>query len=208
MLSKERYTELRESASECLKIFIVAKESYQYCHYLHFPSSEQEVEYLNKSRHFSYFRHILWRNTVIEICKLLSKGDKYSIIRLINKLKSNGEYSQAEFSTTKVEEWEVFLNANEADLAQLRAMRDSIYSHTDSSDKRKGIDGVTFDGYKKFLEFIEQVLISIYGDVFDSALDTDTPIFDRSDFNIIKILAEEKRNRIAGVLNEFIKKKV
>lgn len=197
MLSSARTLELRATMSEILKILIVAKESFQYCHYIYFPNTEVEKVYLHRSKDFNYFGHILWRNTVIELSKLLSgsKGDKYSIIRLIDKLRPAGEYSQAGVDVVELAAWDGFINSHQDALEQLKAMRDAIYAHTDAPDKRAVVSGVTFEQYRQWLEFTEGVLVRLYR-LYDISLNTRTPIFNSKRLSgIFQVLAADKKNK-------------
>lgn len=205
-LDTKRYDELHSFIKEIWYIEIVAKQSFQYCHYLHSPKSDKEKDYLIYSRDFEYFSHILWRNAVIEIAKLLSAGstDKYCLKKLIKKFKKDGEYSKAGINEDIVNNWLNFFEEQKLVLKEVRNMRDLIYAHTDSPENRKRLEGITFDEFKDLLAFIEIVIKGVYEMVFDSDVDLSTE-FDRMQFDIIEVLATEKEKRMAEILGPRFK---
>ena len=177
MLSEKRKEQLRESIQQALFIYVNAKQAFQYCRYIHNPDSEQERDYLKTSRHFGYIGHMLWRNSVVEICKLLSKskGDKYSVVRLLDKFWNAGEFLHANIPISKLQEWEKFLIDHEQLINKIKSLRDQIYGHTDDPDVRKLLTGPTFAEYQLLLDFIEGILRTVYFIVFQAGLDASTP---------------------------------
>ena len=83
--------ELKENILSIWKILNNCKESFLFCKYLYVPETQNEKEYIENSRYFKYIRHILWRNSVIELSKLFSTSrnrDKYNISHFIKKIKT------------------------------------------------------------------------------------------------------------------------
>jgi len=205
-LDTKRYNELNSFVEEIGNIEIMAKESFEYCHYLHFPKSEKEKDYLVYSEHFRDFSHILWRNAVIEIAKLLSAGstDKYCLKKLIKKFTKDGEYSKAGINEDIVNNWLNFFEEHKLILKKVRDVRDLIYAHTDSPENRKRVEGITFDEFKKLFAFIDVVIKGINEMVFDKEVERRIG-FDRRQFDIIEVLAAEKEKRIAEILGPGFK---
>jgi hypothetical protein len=79
-------------------------------------------------------------------------------------------------------------------------LRDKIYAHTDpKKDDYKAID-LSFQDVEVLIKIVEDIIKEIYLVVFDAGTDMSTPTFDRSRFDMIKILAAEKRKRIEEIL--------
>ncbi len=81
---------LRNKIERIAKILIVAKESFLYSSYLHYPETKEESDYLNNSSHFKFIRHSLWRQSIIELSKLFSgpkSRDRFNINNFLVQLK-------------------------------------------------------------------------------------------------------------------------
>lgn len=194
--------EVKENILAIWKIAILARKCYQYSYYLHKPETSEELEYLNHSKDFQFIRHILWRNTVIELSKLFNsspKRDKYNIFHFINKLKRNQYFGEFGVSQEKINSWEDGLKDNESLIVKVLLLRDKVYGHTDGESFKKNLDAPTFAETEKLLKIIEDVIREIYFFIFDAEAIIETPFVKKDPSDIIKILSAEKKSRIDGI---------
>ena len=85
-------------------------------------------------------------------------------------------------------------------------LRDKIYAHSDFNKGQYSVDmNITFEEVEILIKLVEDIVRQIYLVVFDGQVDMSTPYFDRSDFNVIKILAQERRNRMEGLFGRDFK---
>lgn len=194
--------EIKENILAIWKIAIVARKCYQYSYYLHKPDTSEELEYLNHSGEFQFIRHILWRNTVIELSKLFNsspKRDKYNVFHFINKLKSNQYFGGFGISKEKINYWEDRLTKNEDLINKILLLRDKVYSHTDGEYAKRNLDTPTFAETEELLKIVEDVIREIYYSIFDAEAVVDTSFVKKGPSNIIKILSAEKKSRIENI---------
>ena len=206
MAPKEK--EFREEIWRIWEILIVAKECFQYSYYLHFPDTKEEAEYLSYSQDFGFISHILWRMTIIELSKLFSsssKRDRFNLQHFISKLKISGYFSNIGISEVTLDKWDKDFIAKAVSINNLLTLRDKIYAHTDSKKEDYTKVDLTFKDVQSLINLVEDIVQEIYLVVFDAGTDMSTPIFDRINFNIIRILAEEKRKKIEEILGPDIK---
>ncbi|MHA7830858.1 MAG: AbiU2 domain-containing protein [Flagellimonas sp.] len=194
-----RKEEIKENILAIWKIAILARKSYEYCYYLHKPETSDELEYLNNSREFKFIRHILWRNTVIELSKLFNsspKRDKYNIFHFIKKLKGDQYFGGFGISQEKINGWEDQLQENDDLIGKILLLRDKVYGHTDGENTIKNLDTPTFSETEELLKIIEDVIKEIYYSIFDSEAMVDTSFVKEGPSNIIKVLSEERKSRL------------
>jgi len=202
--------ELKENIWLIWKILTLAKECYQYSYYMHKPETPGELEYLKYSQHFQFIRHILWRNTVIELCKLFSKSsgrDKFNIFHFIGKLKKDGHFRSFDVDATKITDWESRLDANKETIEKLLILRDKVYAHTDRMNKNPDDLTPTFEAVKQLIDIVENVIQEIYATVFETHAMMETPLFNRNRFDIVKVLADAKNTRLQPLLDEIKQRK-
>ncbi|RDY58382.1 hypothetical protein [Flagellimonas nanhaiensis] len=194
--------ELKESILPIWKVVTLAKKCFRYAFYLHKPDTEIELEFLERSREFTFIRHILWRNTVIELSKLFSsspKRDKYNIFHFINKLKKDQYFGTFEIDPSKIKTWEEQLEMNSSTINIILELRDKVYAHTDNEKAKSNLDTPTFEQTEKLLNIVEGVIQEIYATVFDGYAEMESPTVKETPEKIIKILAKEKKNRIDAI---------
>ena len=202
--------EIKKEIWQIWQILLLAKECHSYSFYLHKPDTKQELEYLQCSNDFHFIRHIMWRMTVIELSKLFKdsvKSDRFNIFHFISKLKREGYFGTMGISESRIIEWEQQINENRETISKILILRDKLYSHTDSDKEKHSKNEVSFEKTEKLLQIIESVIQEIYYAVFDSHALIETVSFDRKNFKIIEILAEE-RNKITRELLEEFKSRV
>jgi hypothetical protein len=202
----DRKSELENEISNIWEIFINANECFHYSFYLHKPDTQDEFDYLNKSNDLQYIRHVMWRMAIIELSKLFSGSktrDRYNIQHLIGKLKKDGNFGNIGISDETLNKWETEIEKNKEIINSILILRDKIYAHTDS-DKTKYLNtDLSFKQIEFLLKIVEVIIRDIHSSVFDAYADVETVVFDRKRFNIVKVLAEEEKNRIQRLLDEF-----
>ena len=195
--------ELKQEIWRIWEIEVVAKECFQFAFYFHKPDTEEEIKYLHNHQELAFIRHVLWRMTVIELSKLFSnssKRDRYNINHFISKLKKDGHFGDMRIAKSSIEKWELAVSNNQTHINNILILRDKIYAHTDpKKDDYKAID-LSFQDVEVLIKIVEDIIKEIYIVVFDSGTDMSTPIFDRGSFDMIKILAAEKKKRIEEIL--------
>lgn len=183
------------------KILLTCKENYLFSKYLHKPDTDEELKYLSNSRHFKFFRHSLWRLCIIELHKLLSKSDKdfYNLWTFIKNLETN-HYAGHNVPEDTIREWRTLLLSRKVTTKKIMLLRNKVYAHTDRENESLNID-ITFEEVYELIILAEKVIRGIYINSFESDILTETPIFERGRFDIIKILAKEKEDRINAIRN-------
>ena len=193
--------ELKESIWNIWEILAISKECFEYAFYFHKPETEEESEYLNKSRDFKFIRHILWRMTIIELSKLFSNSknrDKYNLNHFINKLKRNQYFGDIGVLEEKIQNWDKILQDNQKLIDEVLILRDKVYAHTDpKKDDFKLID-ISFQEIEILINLSEEIITEIYSVAFDSDVRFRAIYFNKDRFNLIKILVEEKKNKRNG----------
>ena len=203
-------TEIKDNIWAIWKISILAKKCLKYSYYLHKPDSPEELEYLNHSRDFHFIRHIMWRNSVIELSKLFSsssKRDKFNIFHFIKKLKKDQYFGGFGIAVSKIKNWENRLEENRETITAILSLRDKVYGHTDNEKSKEELDTPTFEQTERLLQIIESVIQEIYSTVFNSHADIESSHIYESPAGIIKILAAEKKSRVDGLIDLMKNKK-
>lgn len=191
--------ELKIEITKIWRILLAAKESFNYSYYLHFPDSEMEKKYLKLSSHFQFIRISLWKLTIIELAKLFndrSNHDIYKIKTFLNKLKPEGCFGNLKFDQKKITNWENFLKTNKPIIREITDLRNKAYSHTDENSESFIYSDLTFEKLEKLIKFCEDIIVTIYDDVFESHALIDSVYFDHSFKSIIEILSKENIERI------------
>jgi len=195
--------ELKKEIWRIWEIEIVTKECFQFSFYFHKPDTEEEAKYLHNHHEFGSIRHILWRMTVIELSKLFSsssKRDRYNLNHFISKLKKDGHFGDMGISLSSIDKWELALRDNKNHIDNILTLRDKIYAHTDpNKDDYKAID-LSFQDVEVLIKIVEDLIKEVYLVVFDAGTDMSTPTFDRSRFDMIRILSSEKRKKLEEIL--------
>ncbi len=197
--------ELLEHITSICQILIEVMDNFAYTKYLHAPDTQKELDYILKSNDLVYIRHVMWRMCIVDLAKLYSKSDndKYRIEKLLSKLKPNGHYRSLNFSEDKIQNWEHEIKNKEILIKTVNELRNKIYAHTDNNkDKLK--HEISFCETESLILLIKVIILTIFNVIFDSEVEIETLVFDKSRFNMIKILAEENENRINRDTEEFL----
>lgn len=197
--------ELQNDLTQISKIYTIAKETFDYCFYLHKPNSELEREYLSKNKHLIFIRHILWRQTVVEIFKLVSggKNDKFGLSGFLSKLHQEEEV-QKKVGSDFFLKCKRRLRTNKNAIKNIGLLRDKIYAHTDrDSGAYKNLD-LAFENVQKVFDSIGEIIKDIYEQVFDGHLELRNLNFERDRFDLIKVLAEHHNEKIKNLFGSFV----
>jgi hypothetical protein len=203
--------ELNEELTQVWLILVAAKESYQYCYYMHKPKSDSELKYINDSKDFKYIRHLLWRVTIIELAKIFRESketDRFNIFHLLNKLKSLGYFKSLKFPNQKILEFESTLKQDNL-INQIIDLRDKIYAHTDSNTDKLETNLITFEALENLIHKTERIINEIFETVLNTTIQFDSPVFNRERFDAFEILAKDRESFLEQQqqqLNEFLKK--
>ena len=120
------------------KIYLQAKQNFQYCYYMYKPETLAERQYTQKDSHLQIIRHSLWQITIIEIVKLFvnnKETQKYNLHKLLNGLKCSGEFKKMNIDETTIQGWETYLRNKEQLIETIETLRNKLYAHTDSNIK-------------------------------------------------------------------------
>ena len=191
--------EIKQEIWGIWEILILARECFEYSNYLYHPDTKEESEYLSFSQDFDFIRHILWRMTIIEFSKLF-QPDRFNLKHFIHKLKKAGHFSKAGINDETINKWEAELLNNEKTIANIITLRNKIYAHSDLKKDDYNTIQITFQEIAKLIVIVENVIREIYLIVFEADTEMATIVFDKNNFDIIKILADEKRKSIEALL--------
>lgn len=186
--------ELDKELTQVWLILVAAKESYNYCYYMHKPKSGSELKYINESKDFKYIRHLLWRVTIIELAKIFRESkdtDRFNIFHLINKLKPTGHFKSLKFPSQKLIDYETSLKEDNL-ISQIINLRDKIYAHTDSNTDKLNTNLITFSALENLIQKTERIIKEIFEMALDASILFDSPVFDRNGFDAFEILAKER----------------
>jgi len=128
--------EIKNEIWNIWQISLFAKECFSYSQYLHNPKTKVELEYIRGSKDFQFFRHILWRNTVIELAKLFTDKkdrDRFNIFHFLKKLKVGGQFGKMGIPETQITNWENQIATNSEAINMILTLRDKVYAHTDAN---------------------------------------------------------------------------
>jgi hypothetical protein len=166
---------------------------------MHVPGTNKEAEYLSSSRNFHFIRHSLWRLSVIELHKIVTKSstDSYNIWAFLKNLENNN-YKEHSISLDKINQWRTQLVSKKHILKKIGLLRNKVYAHTDPAKSKLEID-ITFKETEEIILFIESIVKDIYSSL-NIAFLTETPLFEAEGFDIIKILADEQESRIQKLI--------
>lgn len=192
---------LKKNIRSIWEILTISKECFEYAFYFHKPETDDESEYLNKSRDFKFIRHILWRMTIIELSKLFrnsKNSDRHNLNHFINQLKRNQYFGDIGVLEEKIQNWEKVLQDNQKLITNILTLRDNVYAHTDPKKVDFKLINISFQEIEILINLSEEIIKEIYSVAFDSDVRFRAIYFNKDRFDLIKILAEEKKNRRNG----------
>lgn len=198
-------SELKKDILSIWKIFHLAKQSFQYSNYLHSPDTEEEATEINRNHFLRFTSHIILRVLVIELCKLYNNDNnnqKFSIPKLLKKLKNDGHYSKLNFNQEKLGEWVSKLQSLERTVININVLRDKLYAHTDRQKPDLEQYGFEFEELKVLLELTEDIIFNINSDLFDTHTDLRTE-FDMCEMDLVKNIVDFKENELQNSWKQF-----
>jgi len=185
--------EIKNEIWNIWQISLFAKECFSYSQYLHNPKTKVELEYIRGSKDFQFFRHILWRNTVIELAKLFTDKkdrDRFNIFHFLKKLKVGGQFGKMGIPETQITNWENQIATNSEAINMILTLRDKVYAHTDANKNRYSQNQPTFQETERLIDIVESVIQEIYSTIFDSHAIIETISFDKDRFGMVRSLVE------------------
>ena len=200
MTQKEQF---EKELSRITDIFFGARENFDYCYYLHKPKSRYEAEYLHVDRDLQFIRHSLWRMCIIELTQLFSnrENDKFNLLKFLSKLLPTGHYRRLAVNQEKIYEWQTMIYSQNHVINNIIILRDKIYAHTDpDKDQYKQIE-VYFRDIVSLLEIVASIITDLHSSVLKRTLLLRNPVFDRNNFTLVRILAEERDRRVSEIKN-------
>ncbi len=197
MTQKEK---LDSEISKIWDIYLIGKECFDYARYLYHPRTNLEKQYLEKQNDFGFIRHILFRNSLIELSKLFCdrKSEKYNIHKLLQNLKEGQYYGDMFREDLKILIWEQSIFKRTELILKITTLRDKVYSHTDP-DFETNLD-IDFDEISGLFDIVNDIITTICDKIFNCGADLGNIYFDFDRFNVIDILAKEKENRLKKYL--------
>lgn len=203
--------ELEDKLERIMHVYIFAQEAYLYSEYFHNPKSDEELKLVTASPHrgnLTLIMHLMFRTLIIEISKLFSRSDndKFRLSKFIESLSLSGHFKKICFSQTLVEKWKNEIDKNESVISDILLMRSKIYAHTDNplSDDYNEID-ISFKQIKVLLDIAQEIIKTVYAEIFDTELNTNSPTFDRDNFIILKLLAKAETDRVNDIMQNWKK---
>lgn len=169
--------QLREELDEIRRIFFSAK--YHELDFRYFY--EQRFEYPNVYFTFQFLIDRIFHSAsvilIIDLCNLFGKSEKYSLLKLRNKLVEN--YSKSELSTylsqKELEELFVKIETDEIKdlITKLKTTRDEYYAHFDRT--RTDFNKIQINGKETtvLISLIETILKSLELHYFQTDVDFD-----------------------------------
>jgi len=200
--------ELKKEICNIWQINLLAKECFCYAFYLNKPNTKEELDYLNYARDFHFIRLILWKMTVIELSKLFKNShnsDRYNIFHFMSKLKREGYFGDMGISTEKISLWEAQIEENSSTIIEVLNLRDKLYSHTDVNSEKYKVSNITFEKTEKLILIVESIIHEIYTIIFHSHPIMNTVYFNKQNFNMLKILADEKERHMQELFGDYLK---
>jgi hypothetical protein len=185
----------------------IVLQSYEYSKYLYKPNSEEELKFANNSPFFRFTRHTHWRNLVIELAKITSDNvnQSFNIFKLLRKLEKSGDFREFKYSKEKIENWRKELTKHDKTIEEIELLRNRIYSHTDRN-KKKIIENskIDFQITENLISLIILIIKDIYAELLDTYAEIKPLNYTEKDFNILRILSNERKQRNENRVKKFI----
>ncbi|WP_304234717.1 hypothetical protein [Jiulongibacter sediminis] len=202
--------ELRVTLSRIWMINHNAKESFELCKYLYHPETREELNYINNDIGIQYLRHLSWRNTVVELCKLFSNRntDKYNLSHFLNQLNLNQYFGDLGIDENQLILWKARIKSLSNPISKILNLRDKVYSHTDNINP-SSLETPSLKDVESLIVFVEDILQKLYSLTQNTYLDTETLIVNSKGFSMVKNLVElqnRQSSEIIDMINNYKKK--
>jgi hypothetical protein len=193
--SMKKIEELKLKTSDTIMILLDTKEVFNYCKYLYEPPKYEESELANSLSYIRLIRFALYKQTVIELSKLISSSnnDNFRISKYINALKSDGYYGDLHFPKQRILKYEADLASVEKIKDDIILLRNDFYAHT-----KRIFTYANSMNYSDFYLFIPPpiieklitILTNIFVDVYSCLFGSDLDLSIESDTENITILSD------------------
>jgi len=190
--------ELEKELEKIWQILLQAKQCFYLSFYLYKPKTQDELDYLTSSIEFKLIRETMWKMGIIELGKLFIKSDnhKFNLHKFLNKLTKN----HVGLPQEQICKWRSKIDLEVDTVSMLQNLRDKLYAHTDR-EINFSTESVTFEKFEGLFLIVEQIIKEIFETVFNGMAEIDCGMFDIERFNIIKILANERKTMLQEYLN-------
>ncbi|BFP42553.1 hypothetical protein FGF1_33980 [Flavobacteriaceae bacterium GF1] len=197
--------EINENLNKIWGILHMSRECIEFSYYFHRPNSQEEADYINKSQHLQFIRHVLWRNAAIELSKLLSKSKnshKYNIHNFISKFGKGKYYGNFQIEEKVLRDWSFKLENLYETTSKILLLRDKVYSHTDKIDIDPDVSP-SFEDTKEVIKLIEDIIQDISSRTIKVYFDMRNVVFDRERFFMIEHLVEYEKHRLKKLSEKY-----
>ncbi|WP_312789846.1 hypothetical protein [Sphingobacterium sp.] len=159
-MNDQRKNQLKREISTISNITLKAQEAYLIVSYLQQDEDDADLNYQKKMSSFFYYSRIIyWQITIIEIAKLLNEKEKFSVWRIIKKIKPDGEYSELKVSMELISKWEEKLALEKESIKNIKDQRDKVYAHEDGSDDIKNL--IPLSKIDFFLNLFKEIIVEL-----------------------------------------------
>lgn len=176
------------------------KEQYAACKYLYLPKTDEEKKYLQNNRYFKMVKIALFRNCIIELCKITkgSKNNFFNLSAIINTAKKHRISESG--SNAEINKIEIIFKEIEPLTNRIITLRNDFIAHTKLNQVNPNI---TFEELDKYIKVIEEIINHLYRLVKDSKMEFKPILFESERFDIISILAKNKVDRRNAMMESF-----
>jgi hypothetical protein len=179
---QEKLQQLKCKTWETIQVLLDTKDVFNYCKYLYEPPNTEEGEFANNNIHIRAIRFFLFKQTVIELAKLLgdkTENDEYKINTYINNLKNDGYYGDLNFPKEKISEYENDFTSIRGYVIDVIFLRDNYYAHSsvrNTSIKKNYTNQylVSIPQLEMLIKILMKIFVDVYFYLFASDLDLST----------------------------------
>jgi hypothetical protein len=188
--------DLKSDISTIWKTAFNCEENFLFSKYLYQPKTIEESDYLGHSKRFQFIRQSLWRLSIIELNKLISKSNKdfFNFLTFIDNLRKN-HYKGYTVRSKTLMNWTMTLTAKKATILKLRRLRNKVFAHSDPIMDNLEY-GITFKEVKDLIGTIVEIIKDIHIKLLGQDIFADSTIIEFEGFRMIKILANERNATI------------
>ncbi|AWX44816.1 hypothetical protein HME9304_01821 [Flagellimonas maritima] len=129
----DRYGVLEHELELTWKIYEFALKAYHHADYLFINAGEKEMKIIAKSNSLRYLRVVCARTCVLEISKLITKGQNnhYSFWNLVQRIRNERFVGNIKVTNKVLSEIENILEKNGANINKFIVIRDKLIAHDD-----------------------------------------------------------------------------
>jgi hypothetical protein len=146
-------------------IILLAQENFKIVTYLGTLDSRKHINRLKREVFFDFTSVNAWRVIVLELSKLFSRKEHFSINKLIAEFQERGKFYKPELQFASFEAWEKFNTEHAEDVLNLKKQRDTSYAHSDIIEIRNMVDVHTA---QEMLNMSQLVIREIFAKIFNT----------------------------------------